>query len=107
MRLEIAVLGIVALFAILFIYQSTTGEHEWAGADDQSEGVIDELTDGAYEPWSSPIWEPPSGEVESLLFALQAALGSLAIGYFLGYYQGRMRKEGEQKEGKGEAGSDA
>ena len=107
MRLEFIVLAIVALFAALFIYQSTSGEHEWAGADDQSENVISELTGGAYEPWSRPIWEPPSGEIESLLFALQAAIGSLVIGYFLGYYRGSMRKKAEQKDGDGEARSDA
>ncbi len=107
MKLEVIVLGIVALFAALFIYQSTTGVHEWAGADSQSEEVIGELTGGTYEPWSDPLWEPPSTEIESLLFALQAAIGSLIIGYFLGYYRGKMRKESEQKERNGEARSDA
>ncbi len=37
-----------------------------------------------YEPWFSNIWEPPSGEIESMLFALQAALGAGFIGYFFG-----------------------
>jgi len=107
MKLEITVLAIIALFAALFIYQSSTGVHEWAGADDQSEKVISELTGGTYEPWSRPVWEPPSGEIESLLFALQAAIGSLIIGYFLGYYRGAMRKKGAPMEGEGEARSDA
>ncbi|AEB68407.1 MULTISPECIES: energy-coupling factor ABC transporter substrate-binding protein [Methanothrix] len=107
MKLEIIVLVVVALFTAIFVYQSTSGEHEWAGADDQSEKVIDELTGGTYEPWSSPLWEPPSGEIESLLFALQAAIGSLVIGYFLGYYRGLMRKKGEQRDGDWEARSDA
>jgi len=30
---------------------------------------------------------PPSPEIESLLFALQASIGSIIIGYFLGYYR--------------------
>ena len=54
MKLEIIVLVVVALFTAIFVYQSTSGEHEWAGADDQSEKVIDELTGGTYEPWSVP-----------------------------------------------------
>lgn len=107
MKLEIIVLAIIALFAALFIYQNSTGVHEWAGADDQSEKVISELTGSNYEPWSSPVWEPPSGEIESLLFALQAAIGSLVIGYFLGYYRGSMRKKAAGLEGDGEARSDA
>ncbi len=107
MRLEFIVLAIVALFAAIFVYQSTTGVHEWAGADDQSENVISELTGGAYEPWSSPVWEPPSSEIESLLFALQAAIGSLVIGYFLGYYRAMRKMRSDRAKGVGESGSDA
>ena len=29
-----------------------------------------------YKPWFRSIWQPPGGEIESLLFALQAALGA-------------------------------
>ena len=53
--------------------------------------MISDLTGGAYEPWYSSIYEPQSGEIESLLFALQAAVGSLIIGYFLGYYRAMAR----------------
>lgn len=56
---------------------------EYGGADDQAEGVIAEVNP-AYEPWFSSIYEPPSGEIESLLFAVQAALGAGVIGYYLG-----------------------
>ncbi|MFQ9918367.1 MAG: energy-coupling factor ABC transporter substrate-binding protein [Flavonifractor plautii] len=37
-----------------------------------------------YEPWFEPILEPASGEVESLLFALQAAIGAGVVGFVLG-----------------------
>ncbi|MGB9803148.1 MAG: energy-coupling factor ABC transporter substrate-binding protein [Desulfofundulus sp.] len=60
---------------------------EFAGADDQAEKVIGELHPG-YHPWFKSVWEPPSGEIESLLFALQAALGAGFIGYFIGFYRG-------------------
>ena len=56
---------------------------EYGGADDQAEGVISEVQPG-YEPWFSSIYEPPSGEIESLLFAVQAALGAGVVGYYLG-----------------------
>jgi|GEM_PF-6127702 ABC-type cobalt transport system, periplasmic component len=36
--------------------------------------------------------EPPSGEIESLLFALQAAIGAIIIGYILGYFQGQAKE---------------
>ena len=56
---------------------------EFGGAD----GLAEELIVGThpdYEPWFSPIFEPASGEIESLLFALQAALGAGVIGFVLG-----------------------
>ncbi len=31
MKLEIIVLVVIALIAAIFVYQSTSGEHEWAG----------------------------------------------------------------------------
>lgn len=58
------------------------------GADGLAEEAIGELRPG-YEPWFKTLWEPPSGEVESLLFALQAALGAGFIGYYLGYGKGK------------------
>ena len=56
---------------------------EFGGADGQAEEVILEL-DPDYEPWFAPILEPASGEVESLLFALQAAVGAGIVGFVLG-----------------------
>jgi len=44
---------------------------------------------GNIKPIADPLWEPPSGEIESLLFGLQIALGAIIIGYFFGYYRGR------------------
>lgn len=56
---------------------------EFGGADGMAEKLITE-TNPDYEPWFSPIFEPASGEIESLLFALQAALGAGVIGFILG-----------------------
>jgi cobalt/nickel transport system permease protein len=56
---------------------------EWAGADARA---TDEITaiDPEYEQWFDGWWSPPSGEVESFLFALQAALGAGVVGYVVG-----------------------
>ncbi|CEO90262.1 hypothetical protein SSCH_790007 [Syntrophaceticus schinkii] len=43
------------------------------------------------------IWEPPSGEIESLLFALQAAIGAGFIGYYFGFVKGRKENEKAQE----------
>ena len=56
---------------------------EFGGADGLAEELIVE-THPDYERWFSPIFEPASGEIESLLFALQAALGAGVIGFVLG-----------------------
>lgn len=56
---------------------------EYGGADGQAEELITEIAPH-YEPWFTSIYEPPSGEIESLLFSTQAALGAGIIGYYLG-----------------------
>ncbi len=61
----------------------------FAGADDTAVDLIAALAPD-YQPWAEPLFEPPSGEVESLLFTLQAALGA----GFIGYYLGRRRDRG-------------
>lgn len=63
---------------------------EFGGADGAAEEAI---IDTGYEPWFTSIWEPPSGEIESLLFALQAAIGAIIIGYFIGYEKGKRAKK--------------
>ncbi len=55
----------------------------FAGADDKAKDTISTIAP-QYKPWFNPIMEPPSGEIGSLLFALQAALGAGFIGYWLG-----------------------
>ncbi len=64
---------------------------EYGGADGEAEGLITEINP-EYEPWFSSIYEPPSGEIESLLFSVQAAIGAGIIGYYLGYKRGNKNK---------------
>ena len=90
MKLEsskiLAVLLAIAFFSLLAL-TTAIPKAEWGGADGQGMELIEENLN--YEPWADPIWEPPSGEIESLLFALQAAIGSLIIGYYFGMLKGR------------------
>ncbi len=55
----------------------------FSGADGEVEGVIAEINPD-YVPWAAPVFEPASGEIESLLFALQAAIGAGIIGFGFG-----------------------
>lgn len=66
-------------------------EEPFTGSDSQAEGVISSLAPD-YRPWFQPFWEPPSGEIESLLFALQAALGAGVVCYYFGLKHGERRR---------------
>lgn len=70
---------------------------EFAGADAQAEKAITEVQPG-YEPWFKSVFEPASGEIESLLFASQAALGAGVIGYVIGLYKGRSEQRNSNNE---------
>lgn len=67
-------------------------EEPFAGADAEAETAITEIAPD-YEPWFSPLYEPPSGEVESALFALQAAIGTGVLAYYFGLRRGRRQGE--------------
>ncbi len=83
----VIVLGIIPFF---IIEPPKEGEETFAGADGQAEVLITEIQPD-YKPWFEPFWTPPSGEIESLLFGLQSALGAALIAYCLGYYGGRQK----------------
>lgn len=67
-------------------------EAEFGGADGMAEEMILQ-THPDYEPWFRPILEPASGEIESLLFALQAAAGAGVLGFALGRLTARAPEE--------------
>lgn len=69
---------------------------EYGGSDDAASEQIEALNPD-YEPWFESLWEPPSGEVESLLFGLQAAIGAGAIGYIIGSWKGAASKKEKDK----------
>ncbi len=68
------ILGLLVILLVVFPLVSIKNA-EFAGADDRATEAIAQV-DKNYKPWFKPIWEPPSGEIESLLFALQAATGA-------------------------------
>ena len=80
-------LAVVLFLCVPAVFLAPVGS-EFKGADAQAEKVISALHPG-YVPWFSSIWKPSSSEIESLLFALQAALGAGVLCYYLGYARGR------------------
>ncbi|BFH15252.1 cobalt transport protein CbiN [Paenibacillus dendritiformis] len=64
----------------------------YEGSDGEAEAAISELNPD-YEPWFTPVYEPRSGEIESLLFTLQGCIGTGIIAYVIGVQRGRRKRE--------------
>lgn len=103
MKNIILLIGVVVLMAFpLWMVQKPAPGPDgkeveiFKGADDQAKEMIGKVQPG-YQPWFKPLMEPPSGEVETCLFALQAALGAGFIGYWLGTARTRAKYDGAIK----------
>ncbi|NEQ42530.1 MAG: energy-coupling factor ABC transporter substrate-binding protein [Leptolyngbya sp. SIOISBB] len=81
------VLTVIALAVLPIIFV----QGEYGGADGEAEEAITEIQP-EYEPWFGSVFEPPSGEIESLLFVAQAAIGAGVVGYVVGLYRGRTER---------------
>ncbi len=91
-------LGILALIVVIILapFVLAPAESEFGGSDGEGEGAITEIQPD-YEPWAESPIELPSGEIESMLFSLQAAFGSAIIFYSIGYLKGRKTGRNEGK----------
>lgn len=91
--LELVTLAVILVFVGLFLMVSAGGTHAFSGSDDVGSQKIAELTGVSTDSIKPliPQYEPPSGEVESTLFALQAAFGGLLLGLVFGYWLGQKK----------------
>ncbi len=90
------VLLIILVVVLALVPMFLVKDAEFGGADGEAEVAITEISPD-YVPWFQPLWEPPSGEIESLFFSSQAAIGAGIIGYALGLWKGRREKADEKK----------
>lgn len=87
----VLMLLVVALAALpLWLRQGA----EFGGADGEAMDLITEQKPD-YEVWFEPLLEPASGEVESMLFAVQAAVGSGVVCFVLGRLTARKPEGGD------------
>lgn len=85
----VAALIVVPLFALKGA--------EFGGSDDAGSEKIEEIQ-GEYEPWFTPVFEAAlggeiPGEIESLLFCLQTAIGVGVIAFTMGRLVERKKYE--------------
>ena len=99
-NIYIAGFAVIAVVVIAILAYGASVGFEFGGADDAAGSLVPD------EPWWTGIWgdyELP-GETESMLFALQAAIGAIIIGFFIGRYT-KNKSEREQGEVGGNGGS--
>ena len=92
-KLELITVLAILSFVVIFLFISAGGTHEFSGSDDVGSQKISELTGHPVESFKPliPQYEPPSGEIESTLFALQASFGGLVLGLVFGYWLGQRK----------------
>ena len=92
-KLELITVIAVLAFVVIFLYVSAGGSHAFSGSDDVGSEKIAELTGHPVESFTPliPQYVPPSGEIESSLFALQASFGGLVLGLVFGYWLGQRK----------------
>ena len=78
-------LGVIVLAVGPLMFHNESAK--FGGSDDQASELISKIQPG-YHRWALPVWEPPSPEIESLIFAVQAALGAGLLGYYFGRRRG-------------------
>ena len=86
--------GVVILSALPLVIARNA---EFAGADDRAAKAVTEVQPG-YKPWFQPLMQVPSCEVQTFLFASQAALGAGVLGYLIGLSKGRTERRNHHED---------
>jgi len=87
----VILIGVLAIILLMAYPLMTIKDSEFGGSDGAGSEVVETIAPDYDSGWISNIWEPPGGETESALFALQATAGGILIGYFFGFLRGRKK----------------
>jgi len=91
--LGVIITGIFVILLLIAIPLFVVKDSEFGGSDGAGSDAIATIAPDYDSSWITNWWEPPGGETESALFALQAAIGGILIGYAFGYLRGRKKTE--------------
>lgn len=88
----VLILSAVAIIFSMSLWLNIDESEEtmFVGTDSTATRVIQ--SDHTYKPWFSNVFTPGSGEIESGLFSIQAALGGCAFGFAIGALWQRRRE---------------
>ena len=86
-------MGIVAILVLIALPLVMIQDSEFGGSDGVGSEIVAEIAPEYNSEWVTNFWEPPGGETESMLFAVQAAFGGVLIGYCFGFLRGRNSKD--------------
>lgn len=90
--LVLAAIVILLAVALYLGGRASAGDEEAFGGTDAA--ATAQLEEAGHEPWFEPLMPPAGGEIESGLFALQAGVGGIALGYVFGRLRGRAPRPG-------------
>lgn len=91
LNLWVIVFGILVIVLLVALPLLTGQDSEFGGADGLAAETVETLAPDYDFEWITNWWAPPGGETESALFALQATIGGLLIGYGFGFLHGRKK----------------
>ena len=91
---NVGLLSIVVILSLapVLIFQGK----EFKATDSKNQTAIEEVQPG-YKPWFEPVIKPSGAEIETFLFATQAAIGSGVTCYILGLYKGRNERQRDRE----------
>ena len=97
---KITMLILFFIVIVLIVFPVLALKNAEFGGSDEAGSVMIEEINGEYEPWFTPVLEKYidgeiPGEIESLLFCIQTALGVGVIAFCMGRFV--ERKKWEQK----------
>jgi cobalt/nickel transport protein len=87
----IVILGVLLVIVLAAMPLVLVRGSEFSGADDAGSEAVEEIAPNYSPNWIRSLWAPPGGEMEGMLFALQAIAGGVLIGYFFGYKNGQRK----------------